>query len=412
METKDTRTVIALISAIVFLDMAGVGIIVPVLPGLIGELSGSNLQNSALIGGGLLLVYSVMLFFCAPIIGGLSDRFGRRPVLLATLTAMGIDYLLMAWASSLAWLFLGRAISGITGATWAASNSVIADLFPPEERAARFGMLGGAGAAGFILGPVVGGLLGEIDLRLPFIAAGIIALSGALLGWFRFPETLPPEKRRAFTLKRANPLGTLIQMAKLPVVIGLIGCIFLMVLSSQATNTIWAFYLIEKFNWSTLQIGLSAAVYGFLLAAVQGVLTGKLTARYGAVRTATIGLIACVPPFFLIGLAPTGWVLYLGIVIGALGGLAFPAMQGLMSERVDPDAQGELQGAVASTMSIGAMMGPLIMPPLFAAFSDDRGIYVPGAPFILSALLAVCAGLLFWRTVRRYLGTSKQEIIA
>lgn len=409
MEAKDTRTVIALISAIVFLDMAGVGIIVPVLPGLIGELSGSNLQNSALIGGGLMLVYSVMLFFCAPIIGGLSDRFGRRPVLLATLTAMGIDYLLMAWAPTLAWLFLGRAISGVTGATWAASNSVIADLFPPEERGARFGMLGGAGAAGFVLGPVLGGLLGEMDLRLPFMAAGLVALCGALLGWFFFPETLPPEKRRAFTLKRANPLGTLIQMAKLPVVIGLIGCIFLMTLSSQATNTIWAFYLIEKFDWSALQIGLSAAVYGFLLAAVQGVLTGKLTARYGAVSTATIGLIACIPPFFLIGLAPSGFVLYLGIIIGALGGLAFPSMQGLMSERVDTDAQGELQGAVASTISISAMMGPLIMPPLFAAFSDDKGLYLPGMPFILSAILAIIAGLLFWHIVRRYLTPSHEE---
>jgi MFS transporter, DHA1 family, tetracycline resistance protein len=409
METKDTKTVIALICAIVFMDMAGVGIIIPVLPGLIGELSGSNLQDSALIGGGLLLVYSVMLFFCAPIIGGLSDRFGRRPVLLATLAAMGIDYLLMAWAPSLAWLFLGRAISGITGATWAASNSVIADLFPPEERGARFGMLGGAGAAGFVLGPVLGGLLGEIDLRLPFIAAGVFALGGALLGWFRFPETLPPEKRRVFTLKRANPLGTLIQMSKLPVVIGLIGAIFLMTLSSQATNTIWAFYLIEKFSWSTLQIGLSAAVYGFLLAAVQGVLTGKLTARYGAVRTATIGLIACIPPFFLIGLAPSGAVLYAGIVIGAIGGLAFPSMQGLMSERVDPDAQGELQGAVASTISISSMMGPLIMPPIFAAFSDDKGIYLPGAPFLFSAILAIIAGLLFWHIVRRYLRQTDLE---
>jgi DHA1 family tetracycline resistance protein-like MFS transporter len=192
-------------------------------------------------------------------------------------------------------------------------------------------------------------------------------------------------------------------MAKLPMVIGLIGAIFLMTLASQATNTIWAFYLIEKFNWSTLQIGLSAAVYGFLLAAVQGVLTGKLTARYGAVRTATIGFIASIPPFFLIGFAPSGPVLYLGIVIGALSGLAFPAMQGLMSERVDPDAQGELQGAIASTISISSMMGPLIMPPIFAAFSDDKGLYLPGAPFILSALLAIIAGLLFWYIARRNL---------
>lgn len=403
MEEKSTRTVIGLICAIVFLDMAGVGIIVPVLPGLIGELSGSNLQDSALIGGALLLVYAVMLFFCAPIIGGLSDQFGRRPVLLATLAAMGIDYLLMAWAPTLAWLFLGRMISGITGATWAASNSVIADLFPPEERGARFGMLGGAGAAGFVLGPVFGGVLGEIDLRLPFLAAGVFALAGAAIGWFRFPETLPLEKRRAFTLVRANPLGTLIQMVKLPVVLGLIGVIFLMTLASQATNTIWAFYLTEKFSWSTLQIGISAAVYGLLLAATQGVLTGKFTERYGAIRTATIGLVACIPPFFLIGFAQSGVMLYSGIIIGALGGLAFPSIQGLMSSRVDPDAQGELQGAVASTISIGAVIGPLIMPPLFATFSDDKGLYLPGAPFMLSAILAVLAGLLFWHIVRRYL---------
>jgi MFS transporter, DHA1 family, tetracycline resistance protein len=409
MEEKNTRTVIGLICAIVFLDMAGVGIIVPVLPGLIGELSGANLQDSSLIGGALLLVYAVMLFFCAPIIGGLSDRFGRRPVLLATLAAMGIDYLMMAWAPTLAWLFAGRMISGITGATWAASNSVIADLFSPEERGARFGMLGGAGAAGFVLGPVLGGLLGEIDLRLPFVAAGVFALVGASIGYFRFPETLAPEKRRAFTLARANPLGTLIQMAKLPVVLGLIGVIFLMTLASQATNTIWAFYLTEKFNWSTLYIGISAAVYGLLLAATQGVLTGKFTERYGAIRTASIGLVACIPPFFLIAFAQSGVMLYSGIIIGALGGLAFPSIQGLMSSRVDPDAQGELQGAVASTISIGAIIGPLIMPPLFATFSDDKGLYLPGAPFILSAILAVMAGLLFWRIVGRYLVATELE---
>jgi MFS transporter, DHA1 family, tetracycline resistance protein len=412
MEEKNTKAVMGLLCAIVFLDMAGVGIIVPVLPGLISELSGSNLQDSALIGGALLLVYSVMLFFCAPIVGGLSDRFGRRPVLLAALTFMGIDYLLMAFAPSLFWLFIGRAISGITGATWAASNSCIADLFPPEERGARFGMLGGAGAAGFVLGPVLGGLLGEIDLRLPFIAAGVFALGGALLGWFRFPDTLPLEKRRAFTIKRANPLGTLFQMAKLPVVLGLIGVIFLMMMASQATNTIWAFYAIEKFNWSTWQIGISAAVYGLLLAAVQGGLTGKVTTRYGAIGAATIGLVATMPALLLIGFAPSGTILYLGIICGAIGGLTFPAIQGLMSERVDPDAQGELQGAVASTISIAAMMGPMIMPPLFAAFSDDKGLYLPGAPFLLSAILSAVGGLLFWWVVRRYLAETNKEINA
>jgi MFS transporter, DHA1 family, tetracycline resistance protein len=400
---RSPNSALGFVAAIVFLDMAGVGLIAPVLPGLIEQVSGRGLNAAALIGGALLFVYSFMLFLCAPVIGGLSDRYGRRPVLLVTLAAMSIDYFVMAWAPTLLWLFVGRTISGITGATWAAANSCIADLFPPEERGAKFGLLGGAGAAGFVLGPAIGGVLGEIGIRLPFVAAGALALAGVVLGWFVFPETLVAEKRRAFTFARANPLGTLRRMMRVPVVAGILAALLLFSLGSQATMTVWAFSLIERFGWSPLYIGLSVAVYGILLAATQGVLTGHAIARFGPVRTAAIGIIAAVPAFAILAIAPSGPVLYLGIVIGALGGLAFPAFQGLMSAKVDADAQGELQGAVASTISIAAVLGPLVMPPVFAAFSDKAGLYFPGAPFMLSALLAASGGIVFWRTASRFL---------
>ncbi len=396
------RSALALIALIVFLDMTGVGIIIPVLPGLISELSGEDIQHAALLGGGLLFAYSAMAFFCAPIIGGLSDRYGRRPVLLVTLAAMGIDYFVMAWAPTLLWLLIGRLISGAMGATWAAANSCIADLFPPEERGAKFGLLGGAGAAGFVLGPALGGLLGEYGLRLPFVAAGTLALLGAAVGWFRFPETLPVERRRAFTWARANPLGTLLQMRKIPLVIGLIAVIYLLNLASQATMTTWAFYLIEKFTWSPFDIGVVTAVYGLLLVAVQGGLTGKVIARIGPIRTATLGFLAAVPAFAILAFANSGLVLYLGVIIGAFGGLTFPAFQGLMSARVDPDAQGELQGAIASVLSISALTGPLIMPPVFAAFTDDKGLYLPGAPFVLSVILTLAGLALFVALLRRH----------
>jgi MFS transporter, DHA1 family, tetracycline resistance protein len=395
--------VLGLIAAIVFLDMVGVGLIVPVAPGLLAELGYTNVQEAVLYGGALALTYSAMLFFCAPIIGGLSDRYGRRPVLLITLFALGIDYLLMAVAPNLFWLFIGRAIAGIMGATWAAANSTIADLFPPEERGAKFGLLGGAGGAGFVLGPAIGGLLGEISIRLPFLVAAIFAFGGAIIGWFMLIEPLPPERRRAFTWRRANPLGTLLQMRQVPVVIGMLFALFLFNLGSQATLTVWAFSLIERFQWTPFAIGASVAVYGLLLAAVQGGLSGVLTQRIGAVRTAALGCLAAVPAFVVLGFATTGPTLYAGIFIGAFGGLAFPAMQGLMSARISHDAQGELQGAVASILSISALAGPIIMPPIFAHFSDRVGLYLPGAPFLLAALLSALGGLWFWRTVRLHL---------
>lgn len=395
------NNVLGLIAFIVFLDMAGVGMIVPVLPGLIAELGQTSNDGAAVIGGTILFAYALMQFLFSPIIGGLSDRFGRRPVLLGTLILIGLDYALMAWAPTLIWLFIGRMISGVMGATWAACNSCIADIYTPEERGAKFGLLGGAGAAGFVAGPAIGGVLGEIDLRLPFIIASGIALAGAAIGALRFPETLPPEKRRAFTLARANPLGTLLQMAKLPFVIGMLGVLFLFQLGGQSEHSIWAYFLIEKFNWSLTQIGLSVALFGIMLVIAQGYLTGKMIPRLGESRTALIGLCFSIPSYLLLGFSMSGSWIYAGIVVGALSGVAFPAIQGMISKKVDENAQGELQGAVASTMSLTAIIGPLIMSRLFEHFSDDQGVSFPGAPFILAVMLSVCGLGLYLLVSRR-----------
>jgi DHA1 family tetracycline resistance protein-like MFS transporter len=287
------------------------------------------------------------------------------------------------------------------GATWAAANSCIADLFPPEERGSKFGLLGGAGASGFVLGPALGGVLGEWGLRLPFVAASVLALAGAAVGLFLFKETLPGHKRRRFTLARANPLGTILQMAKIPLVIGMLSVIFLMQLGSQSQMATWAYFLIEQFSWTPLQIGLSVALFGAMLVFAQGFLTGKLIPRLGERRTALYGLMFGMPSYLLLAFAGSGAMVYAGIVVGSFSGVAFPAMQALMSHKVDPDAQGELQGAVASMISITAIIGPIIMSRIFAHFSDDQGLHMPGAPFLLAVTLTAMAVALYVAVTRR-----------
>jgi MFS transporter, DHA1 family, tetracycline resistance protein len=400
-KSGNTASSFLLIAFIVFLDMAGVGLIIPVAPSLVAQLSHTSIDQAASIGGTILFGYALMQFVCSPIIGGLSDRFGRRPVLLLTLAAMGVDYAMMAWAPTLVWLFVGRLISGAMGATWAAANSCIADCFPPEERGAKFGLLGGAGASGFILGPAIGGVLGEYGLRLPFIAAAVMALSGAVIGFFIFHETLPPEKRRAFSFARANPFGTLVQMAKIPLVFGLLSVIFLMQLAAQSQMATWAYYLIAKFNWSTLQIGLSVALFGFMLALSQGLLTGKVIARFGPKRAAMVSILFGLPSYLLLSVAPGGWAIYLAIIIGGFSGITFPAIQSMMSHKVSEDAQGELQGAVASVISMTSIIGPVMMTRVFSHFADREGLYFPGAPFLLAAGLLMLAIGLYAIVIRR-----------
>jgi len=392
---------LTLVALIVFIDMVGIGLIVPVLPDLLEEVTGKGLVESAQIGGWLLFAYALMQFLFAPVIGGLSDRFGRRPVLLITLFALGIDYAIMAWAPTLFWLFLGRIVAGIMGASWAAANSCIADLATPEERGKFFGIMGAAGASGFVIGPAIGGLLGEMGVRLPFIASAALALAGAVIGFFYLRETLPPERRRAFSLARANPLGTLVQMGRNPIVLGFIAVIFFMQLAGQAQMSIWSYHTQLVFDWSLKDIGYSVALFGLILAFVQGGLTGAVISKIGPRKTALLGFLLASPTFFLFAFAQSSGFMIVGIIFGSFGGLTFPALQQMMSERVAEDAQGELQGAIASAMSITSIIGPVIMTSVFSTFADDEGVYFPGAPYLLAAMLSFTGiAIAIWNIAR------------
>ncbi len=371
------------------------------MPTLLESLTGESLDRTAEIGGWLLFAYAVMQFLFAPIMGGLSDRYGRRPILLFTLFMLGIDYIIMALAPDLWWLFVGRILSGVMGASWSAANSCVADVASPEERGKYFGILGGAGASGFVIGPAAGGLIGSYGDRLPFVAAAVLCIAGSILGYFILRETLPQDKRRRFTLSRANPFGTVLQMAKTPVVLSFLGVIFLMQLASQSTFSVWAYYNVLKFDWSLVEIGLSVALYGLLLAIVQGALTGKSIARFGPKATCILGFVFAIPAYGLFAFAPGSWAMILGVVLGSFAGLTFPAMQQLMSERISDDAQGELQGAIASMISLTSIVGPIVMTKLFGFYADDSGVFFPGAPFLLSVFILVLAfAALRWNLAR------------
>jgi MFS transporter, DHA1 family, tetracycline resistance protein len=399
-QTRDPA--LGLIALIVFIDMAGIGLIIPVMPGLVMSLAAVSTDRAAEIGGWLLFAYAVMQFLFAPVIGGLSDRYGRRPVLLWTLAALGIDYLLMAWAPTLAWLFLGRMISGVMGATWTAANSCVADCIAPDKRGAAFGVLGGAGASGFVLGPMIGGGFGMLGERVPFLAAALLCLTGVAYGWFRLRETLPADKRRTFDLRRANPFGSIVQMAKSPLVLGCLVTIFFMQLAGQSQLSIWGYYGILKFGWTPFTIGWTVALFGGLLAVAQGILSGKSIARFGAVRTAWLSLLFGIPSYLILAFAGSTFDMVLGILVGSLSALTFPAMQSLMTMEVAENAQGELQGAIASMISLTAVIGPPIMAGLFGHFADGVGSYFPGAPFLLAAALLSVGALVLVITLRRH----------
>ena len=401
-QNQNAKPALGLIAFIVFIDMAGIGLIVPVMPRLVMGLSGEGVDRAAEIGGWLLFAYAMMQFVFSPIIGGLSDRFGRRQILLVTLAALGVDYAMMAWAPTLAWLFVGRMISGVMGATWAAANSCVADTVEPEKRGSVFGLLGGAGAAGFVLGPALGGAFGLLGDRVPFIVASVLCLAGAAYGFYALAETLPPEKRRAFNLARANPFGTLMQMAKTPLVLGCLITIFFMQFAAQSNFAVWSYYGVLKFCWGPLTIGATVALFGMLMAIIQGLLVGKVIARFGAVRTAVYSLIFAIPSYLIIGFAGFTEIMILGLVVGSITGLTFPAMQSLMTPKIAEDSQGELQGAIASMVSLTAIIGPPAMTGVFGAYSDNVGQFFPGAPYMLASVLMVVAVWTLWLTLRRY----------
>jgi DHA1 family tetracycline resistance protein-like MFS transporter len=398
-----SRHALAFIFVTVLIDTIGFGIVIPVLPELIVELTGRPVNEAARIGGWLAFAYAITQFGCGPLAGNLSDRFGRRPVLIASLLAFAVDYALMGFAPTLALLFVGRIIAGVTGASYTTAYAYIADISPPEKRAQNFGLMGMAFGFGFILGPAIGGLVGEhLGTRAPFFVAGALALVNAAYGWLILPESLPRERRRRFDIRRANPVGTLIQLRRYqPVVLRLAAAMFAWQLGHQSLQGTWNFYTIYRFEWSPGMVGASLAAVGLTAAIVQGGLVRLIIPRIGEKRAVELGLVSGFAGFMVYALASEGWMMFAGIAVAAFSGLAYPSMNALMSQRVEPDAQGELQGAVASLLSLSTIIGPPLMTQLFGYFTGATApVQLPGAAFLLAAALTVVSLLLFRRAGR------------
>ena len=396
------RWAVGFIFVTVLLNSIGFGIILPVLPELIVDITGDPVHEAARYGGWLAFAYASMQFIFSPMAGSLSDRFGRRPVLLVSLFVFGIDYLIMGLAPTLAWLFVGRLIAGTSGATYGIANACIADLFPPDKRAQNFGLIGAAFGVGFILGPVIGGFLGEFGPRTPFFVTAGIAFANALFGLLVIPETLKEEDRRPFRFARANPLGAFRQMGRFPVVIGILGAYFLYMMAHDSLPAVWAFYTMDRYGWGPRDVGFSLGVVGVCMLVVQGFLIRKIIPLWGSRRTAYVGLMLATVAFFGYALSPVGWTMYIWIVIGAGSGLIIPAMNGIMSRQVPANAQGALQGLLGSVASSTFIFSPVMMTQLFAYFSSPAApVYFPGAAFALAGLLTAGSALTVSVALRR-----------
>ncbi|WP_212524845.1 MFS transporter [Actibacterium sp. MT2.3-13A] len=378
------------------IDAMGIGLIVPVLPGLIRDVTGGTLADAALWGGVLSTAFAVMQFLFGPLTGNLSDRYGRRPVLLISMAVMAADYLVMALAGSIWWLLAGRVVGGISAATQSTATAFVADISAPAEKSARFGLVGAAFGLGFVLGPALGGLLGQLGPRAPFYAAALLAGANFALGLAVLPETVNDRTRRRFRLSRANPLGALRQMRALPGLGRLFVLVFLYDFAFIVYPATWAFFTQARFGWAPAMVGLSLAAFGLSSAAVQGWLIRPVLASFGERRTVLAGLGFSLLAFAILSGIGDG-ALALGLIpLAALGFMATPALQGMMSQRVGDDAQGALQGAVTSTKALAAILSPLVMTATFSAFTAPGApLQLPGAPFLLAALLMLVCAVVF-----------------
>ncbi len=392
---------LAFVFVTVMLDMLAIGIIIPVLPKLVIDFAGGDAVEGARIYGLFGTVWALMQFVFSPVQGALSDRFGRRPVILISNFGLGLDYVVMALAPSLSWLFLGRVISGITAASISTAYAYVADVTPPEARAGRFGLLGAAFGVGFVLGPALGGLAGAIDPRLPFWIAAALSLANAMYGLFVLPESLPPERRAQFSWRRANPIGALALLRSQAALMGLAGINFLSNLAHAALPSVGVLYMMYRYGWNERTVGLTMAGVGVAAVVVQGGITARAVKQFGERRTLIAGLAFGVAGFAIFGLAPTGALFWLGIPVMALWGLVNPASQGLMSRRIGPQQQGQLQGANASLMGVANLMGPGLFTLTFAfAIGTAKDWGLPGAPYLLAAGLLAAAIVVALRATR------------
>lgn len=386
-----------------FLDIFGIGLIVPVLPGLVEQMVGGDKEVTSHMVGWLVALYALMQFIFSPVLGSLSDRFGRRPVILVSLLGSGLDYLLLAWAPSLWWLFLGRIISGITAANFTAASAYIADVTPPEKRAAGFGIIGAAFGLGFIAGPIVGGLASKygpmfVDLeglRIPFFLAAIVTLLNWIYGMFVLPESLAKENRRPFHWESAHPIKSIQSLSRWPVVLSLSGVHFLMNLTHTIYPSLWVMYTANRYGWDELDVSLSLGFVGIMSAIVQAGLAGRIIGVLGERRGLLVGFGLMTLAMVGYGLAPNGAVIYGVILIGSLSGIAGPASQSIITKTVGPSEQGEVQGALNSVASIAGIVGPILWTWMFAySVSPAREIHIPGIAFIVAGTLTFGAMIL------------------
>ncbi|HVF35009.1 MAG TPA: TCR/Tet family MFS transporter [Candidatus Saccharimonadia bacterium] len=395
------RAALAFIFVTVVLDVLALGIVIPVLPTLILSFLDEDVVRTAEIVGVFGTVWAAMQFVFSPLLGALSDRFGRRPIILVSNFGLAFDYVLMALAPTLGWLFVGRVISGITAASITTAGAYIADVTPPDKRAAGFGMLGAAFGLGFILGPALGGVLGDVDPRLPFWIAGALSFANALYGVFVLPESLPPEKRAAFSWRRANPVGSLRLLRRHPELSGLALLAFVQQLAHYVYPSVFVLYAFHRYGWTAKTVGLTLAGVGVLSAIVQGGLAGRIVAKLRERRTLLLGLSFGIVGFTLYGWAPTGLAFWLAMPLMALWGLASPASQSLMTQRLEAHEQGQLQGALTSLMALAGLFGPGLFTQIFAkAIEPTLGLDMPGAPFFVSAALLVIGLVIAERATR------------
>lgn len=398
---KNRKAAIGFIFITLLIDITGLGLIIPVMPKLIEELlHTSDVSKASQYAGWLTFAYAITQFVFAPVLGNLSDKYGRRPVLLFSLLGFGIDYLFLSFAPTIGWLFVGRVIAGVTGASFTTASAYIADISTNENRAQNFGMIGAAFGLGFILGPLIGGLLGELGPRVPFFVAAGLALLNAAYGYFVLPESLDKEHRRVFEWRRANPIGSLLQLRKYPAVSGLIISMILIYIAGHSVQSNWSFFNIERFNWSPKMIGISLGIVGLLVGGVQGGLVRVVNPKIGNEKSIYLGLGLYALGLLLFAFATEGWMMFVFLIPYCLGGIAGPALQSIISGHVPSNEQGELQGALTSLMSATSIIGPPVMTNLFAYFTKKEApVYFPGAAFFLGALLMIVSTYYAYRAL-------------
>ncbi|MEQ8624185.1 MAG: TCR/Tet family MFS transporter [Vicingaceae bacterium] len=405
---KSNNASLTFIFITILIDVIGIGIIIPIIPSLIESLHGEGLSEASKIGGWLIFSYAIMQFFFAPILGSLSDRFGRKPILLIALFGLGLDYLVHAFAPSLLWLFVGRVLAGICGASFTVATAYIADISSPEKKAANFGIIGAAFGLGFIIGPVIGGVASKWSIQLPFLIAAGLTFLNFIYGWLILPESLKKENRQGFSFKKANPLGAFHLLRRNTVVAGLAAAFFLLYLAGHAVQSTWTFYGMLKFDWDESMVGYSLGVVGIIVAIVQGLMVKHTVRWWGEQKTIFIGYVSWILGLLLFAFATEGWMLFVFILPYCFGGIATPTLQGTVSNQFKDNEQGQLQGAMTSLVSLTAIFGPLMMTGAFYFFTQESAPFqFPGAPFALGAIFIIIS---FGITFRCFISDSLKKI--